>query len=146
MGAFGVDYTIFFRELASVADLSEADAQLEQQVLAPIQKSFYGTFSGKQLDGLGKWLRRWRAALASDPEAGGLAQVASRLRAVNPKFVPREWMLAEAYRKAEDEGNYCVLHELYQLFLHPYSEQPEFEEKYYRTAPGFALTDGGLAK
>ena len=39
------------------------------------------------------WLSRW-ADTVGDPQ-----EVCPRLRAVNPKYVPREWMLAEAYDK-----------------------------------------------
>lgn len=40
------------------------------------------------------WLQRWADTV------GDAQEVTARLRAVNPKYVPREWMLAEAYDKA----------------------------------------------
>lgn len=42
------------------------------------------------------WLQSWAAAVLVE---GDVAEVTARLRAVNPKYVPREWMLAEAYDK-----------------------------------------------
>mmetsp|Transcript_59942 Transcript_59942/g.106646 ORF Transcript_59942/g.106646 Transcript_59942/m.106646 type:complete len:629 (+) Transcript_59942:51-1937(+) len=87
-----------------------------------------------------RWLRRWRTALA-DSE-GGLEEAAKRIRKVNPKYVPREWMLLEAYDKAS-RGDYSMLHELFELFRKPYDEQPEFEEKYFCCTPSQYRGKGG---
>lgn len=81
--------------------------------------------------------------VAMDDE--GVVAVPARLRAVNPKYVPREWMLVEAYEKA-GKGDYSVIHELNTLFLAPYSEQLDFESKYFCRAPAAALIKGGCAK
>ena len=43
------------------------------------------------------------------------------MKKVNPKYIPREWMLIEAYTQA-DKKNYDSLFELYNLFLNPYDE------------------------
>ena len=56
------------------------------------------------------------------------------MKLVNPKYIPREWMLKEAYTKA-DQGDYSIIIELHQLFLKPYDEQPHFQDKYYMRAP-----------
>ena len=40
--------------------------------------------------------------------------IAAAMRRTNPKFVPREWMLHEAYAAAE-AGNHQPLHELHEL-------------------------------
>jgi len=66
------------------------------------------------------------------------------MRRASPKYVPREWMLVEAYDKAS-HGDYTSVRELYQLFLRPYDEQPEYEQRYYRRAPKEALVKGGVA-
>jgi len=44
------------------------------------------------------------------------------MKKANPKYVPREFMLKEAYENAEEKGNYKIVHELYNLFLKPYDE------------------------
>ena len=43
------------------------------------------------------WLQSWAAAVLVE---GDVTEVTARLKAVNPKYVPREWMLADAYDKA----------------------------------------------
>ena len=40
-----------------------------------------------------------------------------------PRYVPREWILVEAYEKAA-EGDYSLVKELLELFRRPYDEQP----------------------
>jgi len=35
------------------------------------------------------------------------------MKLVNPKYIPREWMLKEAYTNAEN-GYFSKIHELYQ--------------------------------
>ncbi|MFN9898248.1 MAG: hypothetical protein ACK55Z_05510, partial [bacterium] len=51
-----------------------------------------------------KWIRRWRAALE---EEGDRAGAQARMLKENPKFVPREWMLVEAY-DAANKGDFAV--------------------------------------
>ena len=39
----------------------------------------------------------------------------------NPKYVPREWMLVEAY-EAANKGDFTRVHDLHQLLQDPYAE------------------------
>ena len=66
------------------------------------------------------------------------------MQKVNPKYVPREWMLVEAYMRA-NRGDYAMVHELHELFTRPYEEQPDFEAKYYAPAPAEVAGNGGVA-
>ena len=59
------------------------------------------------------------------------------------RYVPREWMLAEAYTAAED-GNHTALYELKALFQRPYDEQPHAAARFYRRAPPSAARQGGI--
>ena len=70
------------------------------------------------------------------------AAAARVMRAVSPKFVPREWMLLAAYTAAE-AGDLAPLHELATLFADPYAEQPSMDAKYYRRAPAGTYDNGG---
>eukprot|EP00439_Symbiodinium_sp_Y106_P027688 s3510_g3.t1 len=86
------------------------------------------------------WLRRLRSALAAE---GGTAAAAQRIRATNPKYIPREWMLVQAYDAAA-KGDYGLTHELHRLFLKPYDEQPEFHDKYFCCTPPCYRGKGGV--
>jgi uncharacterized protein YdiU (UPF0061 family) len=65
--------------------------------------------------------------------------------AVNPLFVPREWMLVEAYEAAE-RGDGSVIATLLRLFSRPYSDDhdPSLVAKYARRAPDSARHQGGV--
>ncbi|CAE7899483.1 selO, partial [Symbiodinium microadriaticum] len=86
------------------------------------------------------WLRRLRSALTAE---GGTAAAAQRIRATNPKYIPREWMLVQAYDAAA-KGDYSLTHELHRLFLKPYDEQPEFHDKYFCCTPPCYRGKGGV--
>jgi uncharacterized protein YdiU (UPF0061 family) len=66
------------------------------------------------------------------------------MRASNPRFVPREWLLIEAYTAAE-RGDYEPLNKLYQVLQRPYDEQPEAPTHYFSRAPLVSKDKGGCA-
>ena len=66
------------------------------------------------------------------------------MKSVSPKYVPREWMLIDAY-EAANKGDHSLVEELYRVFEKPFDEQPEFEAKYYKKAPQAAFSRGGCA-
>ena len=68
--------------------------------------------------------------------------VAEKMNAANPKYVPREWVLKEAYTAA-DRGDTTGVHALLELFRKPYDEQPEME-RFAHPAPLHAETVGGV--
>jgi uncharacterized protein YdiU (UPF0061 family) len=55
----------------------------------------------------------------------------------NPKYVLRNWMAQLAIDGA-NKGDFSICEELYQLLKNPYSEQPEFEEKWFKKRPEWA--------
>ena len=123
-----VDYTLFWRRLAAAAR-TDADAF---EALAP---AFYVPPSPEKAKRWRAWLARWRRA---DPDADAMNKV-------NPLFVPREWMLVEAYEAAE-RGDNSVIETLQRLFARPYDDDhdPALVAKYARRAPDGAHTQGGV--
>eukprot|EP00435_Cladocopium_sp_Y103_P021343 s1892_g5.t1 len=77
------------------------------------------------------------------PSGVAPSAVAEKMKTRNPKYVPREWMLVEAY-DAASRGDYSITHNLYQLFRRPYDEQPESHEKYFRCTPPKYRGKGGV--
>ena len=58
------------------------------------------------------------------------------MRAENPKYILREWMLVEAYTAAKERGDFTLTHELFDLTAAPYAEGSDaMAAKYYRRAP-----------
>jgi len=131
MEAAKPDYTVFWRQLAACADAdllaaaaegAEADAA-RARLAATIAPAFEGDV----------------AAVAGPAE-----ERAAEMRATSPKYVPREWMLAEAYTAAE-QGDHAPLEELRALFAAPFEEHPEYEERYYRRTPQAQRQKGGIS-
>jgi uncharacterized protein YdiU (UPF0061 family) len=119
----GGDWTVFWRQLAKVADGAGIDA------LRP-------AFADWDPNAWTKWGEAYRECVAP---GGGEA-----MRRISPKYVPREWMLTEAYAAA-NSGDYSKVHFFQDLFRKPFDEQPEMEERYYRRTPDFAQGKPGVA-
>lgn len=143
-----VDYTLLWRQLAAVLEASEAASSADddgEALIAPLRPAFYIEPSAAIRGDWVEWLNKWLSGLRE--EAGGsldVPEVAARLRSHNPKYVPREYLLVQAYDKAA-QGDYSLVHELYKLFSRPYDEQPDMEAKYYQRAPQEALERAGCA-
>eukprot|EP00929_Paragymnodinium_shiwhaense_P033055 TRINITY_DN18223_c0_g1_i4.p1 TRINITY_DN18223_c0_g1~~TRINITY_DN18223_c0_g1_i4.p1 ORF type:complete len:193 (-),score=26.77 TRINITY_DN18223_c0_g1_i4:81-659(-) len=136
-----IDFTLFWRQLADIAELQDTDEAL----VAPLADAFYKPPEPAILEAWKTWLTSWKQKLVGASDAADVGQaVAARLRRVNPKYIPREWMLVEAY-EAASKWDYSILKDLQRLFEKPYDEQPEFHGKYYRRAPDASLLKGGCA-
>mmetsp|Transcript_122173 Transcript_122173/g.304949 ORF Transcript_122173/g.304949 Transcript_122173/m.304949 type:complete len:246 (-) Transcript_122173:59-796(-) len=142
MIASSVDWTIFWRQLAEFPSRGLAAEAKDCELLAVIEPAFYKGLSSQSKDQWCKWIRGWLQKLKADGSTE--KEQADLMRATSPKYVPREWMLVEAYQAAH-AGNYSVLQDLYKLFSQPFDEQPEFAEKYYRKASDVALERPGTA-
>lgn len=113
-----VDYTIFWRELSNLP-----------KHVADLRASFYETRGGYGKNSAamdtrcGAWLQKWHTALQQ--EGRNPAEVSAAMKQTNPKYIPREWMLVEAYRRATDNGDYSLVHKLHEVLESPYNEQSE---------------------
>lgn len=67
------------------------------------------------------WLARWRARLGAAPVAG----LAARLDAVNPKYVPRNWVAEAIIRAVEDHGDTGLLDAGLAMARAPFDEHPD---------------------
>jgi len=113
-----VDYTLFWRELSNLP-----------KHVADLRASFYETRGGYAENSTAMearwdvWLQNWHTALQQ--EARNPAEVSAAMKRVNPKYIPREWMLVEAYRNATDSGDFTLVHKLHDVLEDPYNEQSE---------------------
>ncbi len=113
----GADYTRAFRVLSS--DNSEA---LQDEIGDP--------------QGVDHWLQQYRARLQREPMER--EQRLAAMRAVNPKYILRNYLAQQAIEQAES-GEYGEVERLLQLLKRPYEEQPEFE-LYAAASPQWAET------
>ena len=160
------DWTLFWRQLTYVAtefSPTKADIELDYDKMLTVllgDKStnpFYETLTDENRASLLAWLKKWHKALVSShkhslslPNADSIPPPEERMRKVNPKYTLREWMLVDAYTKADVgkfmPGDYSLIHELHNLSKDPYGEgSSDFHKKYYRRAPDESLSAGGTA-
>jgi uncharacterized protein YdiU (UPF0061 family) len=127
-----------------------ADKDLAQRLLSLMQRTsadFTQTFRGlcalaeghtsPDLEGLGgdaefaAWLQAWRARLAVD--ARSPAAVAASMRAVNPKYIPRNHRIEQLIAAAVEREDFSLFEALLRVVTRPFDEQPEAQA--YAAAP-----------
>ncbi|MBM75533.1 MAG: hypothetical protein CMK59_09030 [Proteobacteria bacterium] len=125
------DYTMFFRKLSHIPKQIDI-----------LKESFY-TPSSDQIDvQLNGWLQRWRNRINSE---GDVKETSAAMKRINPKYAWREWLIASAYKEAE-QGDYRLIKELQSVFSNPYEEQSaEIESKYDQLKPKEYFQVGGIS-
>ena len=140
MQSVDVDYCIFYRELSNYPHLLENRAFLnltDRELLTPLLSAFFDSnVSDAVLAKWAEWLRDWLKQLSI--ENTNLAATSTSMKRTNPKYIPREWMLVEAYEAAYN-NDFEPLHTLEKLFALPYDEQPEFHSRFYKLSNLSAL-------
>ena len=106
------DYTNVFRALCG---LRQEDPAAD----APIRDQFI------ERDAFDAWARDYRARLAAEQSRDG--ERAERMRAVNPKYVLRNYLAQAAIERAE-VGDYGEIERLLSLLSRPFDEQPEMQD------------------
>lgn len=126
------DYTLFFRELSHIPEETAA-----------LKKSFYITISQEIDKQWQAWLNQWRELVLK--ENSDVAEVASKMKQVNPKYTWREWLIVPAYEAAMN-GDYTLVKELQEVFSQPYDEQSQkIEKKYCQLKPKAFFNAGGIS-
>ncbi|MCG7381059.1 YdiU family protein [Paenibacillus sp. ACRRY] len=78
-----------------------------------------------------EWNERWKARLGRQSESR--ETVEQRMKSSNPAIIPRNHRVEEALERAENDGDYSVMHQLLAVLQKPYAHTPEQEE--YATLP-----------
>ena len=131
------DFTILFRSLCDwKAHLSDPDGEL---FLALVSPAFYSPLPGAVRDAWIEWSKLYTARLKQLGETD--EQRSARMKKVNPKYVPRNYLAQNASLAAE-KGDFSVLDRLMRVLKRPYDEQPGEEDlaqkrpEWARNAPG----------
>ena len=128
------DMTIFFRNLA---DLKE-DFQIDDDFafLSMIKEAFY------DFENVTEEIKLiWKAWFIDYKKRLGEERItdlvrSENMKAINPKYVFRNYMAQLAIDKA-DNGDFKLISEFYDLLKKPYDDQPEYE-KWYAKRPEWA--------
>ena len=129
MEALELDFNHFFRRLSSVRVGHVETEEKRKEVAGRF-------FHGEGVTGLGnteesarkriaEWLERWRERVIEDWGEGQEADEdrEKEMKKVNPKFVPRSWILDEVIRRVDQEGDRDVLGRVMRMTLDPFEEQ-----------------------
>ena len=135
------DMTLFFRYLAEFpSGHTGACAEAKFDVL---RDAFYApeAITGQQLAALDAWLERYSERLRS--EASSDAERRQRMHAVNPLYVPRNYVVHGAIEQSRS-GERRALAELLEVLRHPYERQPG-RESYAAKRPEWARHQPGCS-
>ncbi|KAJ4289578.1 hypothetical protein N0V90_010907 [Kalmusia sp. IMI 367209] len=77
---------------------------------------------------IGKWLEKWVARVKEDWGEGKDEERQAAMLAVNPKFVPRSWVLDELIERVEKKGERDILPAIMKLNLDPFKENWGWDE------------------
>ena len=112
---YSVDYTLAWRRLADAAEGNS--------------KSLEALFPSSEV--LADWLDRWHERIAKQSAADS----ASRMRSVNPIYIPRNHLVEDALDAATNDANLEPFEKLLAVLSHPFAERLELAS-YAQPAPG----------
>ncbi len=120
------DMTIFFRTLS----------EIEKPEINDLKFAFYDeeTIPQQQWN---EWLHKWWNRVEEKPNR-------EKMKLANPKYVLRNWMAQLAIDDAE-KGDFSLSIELFNLLKNPYSEQIEFQTKWFAKRPEWARNKVGCS-
>jgi uncharacterized protein YdiU (UPF0061 family) len=124
------DYTLFFRSLAAPAPTVDA-----------LEPAFYAPLDDLQRAAFARWLGDYAARVAREGIDDG--ERAARMNAINPLYVPRNYLVQEVI-EATERGDRSALHELLDVLRSPYVEQPG-RERFARKRPAWAAHKPGCS-
>ncbi|OAA64415.1 putative protein family UPF0061 [Niveomyces insectorum RCEF 264] len=133
-----LDFNLFFRRLSTVrtADLVTEEGRRETANRFFYREGLTGlndAETGRQR--ITDWLAQWRDRVREDSSQGGehvdedkeQARIRA-MKAVNPNFIPRGWILDEVIRRVEKEGERDVLRRIMHMALHPFADSWDGQE------------------
>ncbi|KAF2128753.1 UPF0061-domain-containing protein [Dothidotthia symphoricarpi CBS 119687] len=125
---FELDFHHAFRRLSAVK-LNELDTD-------DARKDVAGRFfradnaprqEGKERERIGAWLGKWAARAKEDWGSESEAERQAAMLAVNPKFVPRSWILDELIDRVEKKHQRDILPQIMKLNLNPFQESWDWD-------------------
>ena len=117
-----IDMTLFFRGLAKIRSENPGAADTAR-LLAAVDAGFYESEAGTSVDrtSLCSWLGRYQARIREEGVPDSIRR--EEMNAVNPLYVPRNYLAQLAIDKAET-GDYSLVRDMLEVLRRPYTEQP----------------------
>jgi serine/tyrosine/threonine adenylyltransferase len=126
MEALELDFNQFFRKLSGL-QMADLDSEDKRRDVAGIFFHHEGvTGLGNTEESarkrLGSWLDLWKDRVLEDWGANSDEERQKAMKLVNPKFIPKSWVLDELIRRVEKGGEREVLARVLNMALHPFEE------------------------
>ncbi|SMQ48234.1 unnamed protein product [Zymoseptoria tritici ST99CH_3D7] len=145
--ALELDFNHTFRRLSSVVmdDLATEEKRKEVAGRFFHHEGLSG-MAGSEADArarIAKWLEKWRVRVFEDWEDSHEArdERLAAMKAVNPKFIPRSWVLDELIERVEKKGEREILDHVMEMALNPFQEEwgwnKEDEERFCGDVPKY---------
>lgn len=134
MEALELDFNQFFRKLSNihVADLETGPARIKAAGVFFHHEGVtgLGNTDDSARKRIAEWLERWQKRVYEDwgPD-GGDAERTIEMKKVNPKFIPKSWVLDEVIRRVEKDGEREILDRVLHMALHPFEENWGWDAK-----------------
>ncbi|RDW88118.1 UPF0061-domain-containing protein [Coleophoma cylindrospora] len=133
MEALELDFNHFFRKLSH---LRVQDLDTDQQRKATAGVFFHhegvtglGNTDASARERIAAWLEKWQTRVYEDwgPDGDDVNRQAA-MQAVNPKFLPKNWVLDELIRRVEKGGEREILERVMDMALRPFEERWGWDE------------------
>lgn len=125
--ALELDFNHFFRRLSSftVSDLGSEEQRKQKATIFFHAEGMTSTSSVTESaaqERVAAWLERWAKRVGEDwGEKDGERE--REMKKVNPKFIPRSWVLDEIIQRVEHEGERDVIKRVMAMAEHPFEEE-----------------------
>ncbi len=125
--ALELDFNHFFRRLSSVkvSDLESEEQRKEKATIffhaegIPATSNVTGSAARERV---AAWLAKWAKRVAEDWGESDEARE-REMKKVNPKFIPRSWVLDEIIQRVERGGERDVIGRVMKMAEHPFGEE-----------------------
>lgn len=144
--ALELDFNHTFRKLSHLS-MSEIESEEQRKDKAGIffhHEGLTGTV-GSEDDArarIAKWLGQWRARVVEDWGESQDSERQGAMKKVNPKFIPRSWILDELIDRVEKKGEREILNNIMKMALNPFEEEwgwnKEEEERFCGDVPRYS--------
>ncbi|KAJ9653312.1 hypothetical protein H2198_007501 [Neophaeococcomyces mojaviensis] len=135
MEALELDFNHFFRRLSSVklADISTPEGRAKTAKIFQHREGVTGLNESEDTlkEKVGTWLEAWRARVAEDwgEDASADTEREKAMKAVNPNFVPRGWLLDEVIDRVENKKDRTILEMVMEMNLNPFKDSWDLDEQ-----------------
>jgi uncharacterized protein YdiU (UPF0061 family) len=134
MEALELDFNQFFRKLSGLRVTTLATVA-EREAAAGVffhheGVTGLGNTEKSARKRVGEWLEKWQTRIYEDwgPDGGDEERMAA-MKKVNPKFIPKSWVLDEVIRRVEKDGEREILDRVLHMALHPFEESWGWDTK-----------------